>query len=27
MLANGTPADIMANEAVRNAYLGDQFKL
>jgi len=27
ILANGTPADIMANEAVRNAYLGDQFKL
>ncbi|MDO6514164.1 MULTISPECIES: LPS export ABC transporter ATP-binding protein [unclassified Neptuniibacter] len=27
ILANGSPADIMANEAVRNAYLGDQFTL
>ena len=27
ILANGTPKDIMANEAVRNAYLGDQFTL
>jgi len=27
ILANGHPADIMANEAVRNAYLGDQFSL
>lgn len=27
ILANGTPATIMANEAVRNAYLGDQFTL
>lgn len=27
ILANGTPKDIMENEAVRNAYLGDQFTL
>ncbi|MAY42331.1 MULTISPECIES: LPS export ABC transporter ATP-binding protein [unclassified Neptuniibacter] len=27
ILANGTPKDIMANEAVKNAYLGDQFTL
>ena len=27
ILANGSPTDIMANEAVRNAYLGDQFTL
>jgi lipopolysaccharide export system ATP-binding protein len=27
ILANGAPKDIMENEAVRNAYLGDQFTL
>ncbi|WP_415896735.1 LPS export ABC transporter ATP-binding protein [Neptuniibacter sp. QD72_48] len=27
ILANGKPDDIMNNEAVRNAYLGDQFTL
>ncbi len=27
ILANGNPDEIMANQAVRNAYLGDQFSL